>query len=115
MFKELQLRATELLLPKTDNSEQDSPKSKKPPKSSPLLPAFYSISKRQSQSIDDLRKLLAYKENPNDIITENITDEPSILDIFGANINMKNLVIYNGKSWTTIFFMIRLVPSVSKI
>lgn len=96
IVKELQSRTTGLVVQKTDISEQDSLKPKKPPKTS-LLPVFYSISKRQSQSIADLRKLLLFKENPCDILPYDITNEPSILDIFGPNTNMKNLVNLNGK------------------
>lgn len=95
MLKEIQAQVTEFL-PIDGNSKNEIIKVKKPQKF--FLSNFYSGTKKQSQIISDLRRLLSWKESPNDtIITENCSIEPDILDIYGPNILMTNLVQANGK------------------
>lgn len=84
---------------KDGNPEEEIVKPKKIPKSR-LLPKFYSTVKRQT--IPDLRKLLLWKENPSDFIRENNTDEPDILEIFGPNENIKNVLKINGELTVSI-------------
>lgn len=101
-LKEIQAHATEFL-PKDVNVQKDIVHAKIPQKL--FLPNFYSISKKQLQTISDLRKLLLWKENPSDAIKENDQGETDILDIFGPKINMINLVQANGKFTTVLFFV----------
>lgn len=92
-LKEVHARVAEYSQ-KDGNPEEEIMKPKKTSKSR-LLPKFYSIVKRQT--IPDLRKLLSWKENPSDFIPENNTDEPDILEIFGPNENIKNVLKINGE------------------
>lgn len=83
-------------LPKDVNIEQNDIKPKKSCKSL-FLPKFYTNKNNQTEVISDLRKLLSWKENPVDGITNNNPGEVDILDAFGPKINLINLLKANGE------------------
>lgn len=94
-MKELQAQVKEFL-PKNDNPDEQILKPKYSYKTS-ILPKFYFTSKEQSQNIFDMQRLLSWKENPSDLRSDVDPEKLDILNIFGPNANMTNLVQENGK------------------
>lgn len=90
--KKMQAHVTEFAT-KEPNLDPETVKKTK----STLLSIFYSNTKNTAHGVTDLKRLLSWKENPSDIVKETDHKEADIIDIFGPNMNMIELVKANGK------------------